>query len=307
MKLQHAHLSLLYQLILVKHFKSPMSLVSKQASCGGDVLALLNFYSPPVDEVRPFFKVTDTSGAGKKNYSHNPIEVIIRDLRGQEQDFLLSRHSFAAVSGIQVNDLDYSNEAAPHEHFCQLAGSIIRQKLPDYKKMVVFDVTYRKASRNGVLCRPVRPIHVDQSPSGAAHRIKRHLSEYKANLIENRKIRVRIINVWKPLAELVNDHSLAFTDSLTLLNEDPIPVEHIYSNRTGKTCAVAYNPGQKFWYWSNMMKNKALLLHCYDSLDKDLNSASNVGARCAHGSISKSSGQEGCDNHSVEIRCLVLG
>ena len=235
-----------------------------------------------MDEVRPFFKVTDTFGAGKKNYSHNPIEVITRDLRGQEQDFLLSRHSFAAVSGIQVNDLDYLNEATPHEHFCQVARSIIRQKLPYYKKMVVFDVTYREASRNGVFCRPVHKVHVDRSPSGAAHHIKRHISEYEANLIENRKIRVRIINVWKPLAEPVNDHSLAFADSLTLLNEDLISVEHIYPDRTGETYAVAYNPGQKFWYWSNMMKNEALLLHCYDSLDEDLNSASNVGARCAH-------------------------
>ena len=101
-------------------------------------------------------------------------------------------------------------------------------------------------------------------------------------------------------------------ESLTVNDNDLVPMKHVYPDIAGETDVVAYGANQKFWYWSNMMKSEALLLQCFDSLDDIEEATGGISAkqstRCAHASFSRSLSQEdGCERQSVEVRCLVLG
>ena len=276
-------------------------------SQAGDVLAFLHFYNPPADGSEPFFEVTDPSGAGRKNHGHNPVPVTIQDMRNREKHFSLSRHSVAAVSeaAIEVNldDIDRAKES-----YALSAVEILLKHVSNSQKVIVFDRTVRKASPTETLCKPVRKVHIDQTPGGALGRVKRHLSSYEAEEIQASRLRVRIINVWRPLLRPVSDHPLAVAEALTISDTDLVKVKHIYPEATGENFVVKYNPSQRFWYWSNMSTRDVLLLQCFDSQQYIDDSGSPRDIRCAHASISPLTlADEKHSRQSIEVRCLVLG
>jgi hypothetical protein len=275
---------------------------------GGDVVATLHFYNPPQDESEPVFYVTDSSGAGIKNYGHDPKQVLVRDLRHKEGKFSLHLHSFAAFSGTPTDGIDFSDQGDVEQRYGPVVEELILRHLPGSTKVVIFDMTIRKAGPDEVLRRPVRKVHVDQSPSGAYHRARRHLPKVDADQVGAGKLRLRIVNVWKPLIGPVMDYPLAMAESLTVKDHDLIPVKHMYPHAIGETYAVKFSPEQRFWYWSNMTTNEYLMLQCFDSrphLD-DLTLAQNP--RCAHASFNPACTERpGCSRQSIEVRCLVLG
>ena len=273
----------------------------------GDIEAVLHFYNQPPDGSHPMFVVTDPSGAGEKNYSHDPRKVLIRDMRGREDQFTLSCHSFTTVSNVLTSRIDFNNNSDVHDLYKSLVETLVLQKIPEATRIVVFDITIRKAETTEKLLRPVRKVHIDQSPRGAWHRAQRHLARPEADQVLRGKLRFRIINVWKPLVDIVADHPLALAESTTVREEDLIKVPHVYPDFVGETYAVKFGTEQRFWYWSNMVKDEALLFQCFDSLGlgdkRHMHSA-----RCAHASFAlQAADAEGGSRESVEARCLVLG
>jgi hypothetical protein len=265
------------------------------------VEATVHFYNPPQDGSMPTFTVTDPSGAGLKNYGHDPNKIFIRDMRGRESAFSLSVHAFAPVSNVYAESIDFGNPDEVERKYTLVVDQIIRRQLPATRKIVVFDSAIRKATPDETLCRPVRKAHVDQSPAGACQRMERHLSQDEAGEVEERRLRARIINVWKPLVRAVRDHPLAVAESCSVDEGDLVPVKHIYPDRTGETLAVRYNKNQRFWYWRDMTPNEALLLVCYDSRPP---SGCASGVRCAHASFTLQ--EQNFDRQSIEVRCIVL-
>ena len=79
--------------------------------------------------------------------------------------------------------------------------------------------------------------------------------------------------------------------------------EFTYPNRNGQTAAVAYNPGQKWYYWSGMKNEDRLLLKCFDSDET-------VGqwGRVPHTAFTDPRTPEGAvGRESIEVRALVFG
>ena len=88
-------------------------------------------------------------------------------------------------------------------------------------------------------------------------------------------------------------------DSRTVAQNDLIPVEHRYPDRTGETAGVRHNDAQQWYYWSGMKENERVLLQCFDSHGNS--------ARVAHTAVvdhrlGKEKGRE-----SIEVRALVFG
>ncbi|MCJ1392142.1 hypothetical protein MMC18_005009 [Xylographa bjoerkii] len=273
----------------------------------GDVEAVLHFYKAPSDGSCPKFVVTHPSGAGEKNYGHDPKTVLIRDIRGQEDQFTLSRHSFTTVSSVPTAHMDFGNIDNIHEQYEPLIEAVVLQNIPEASKIVVFDITIRRAEKTEERSRPVRNVHIDQSPGGAWDRTQGHLAQREADQVLRGKSRLRIVNVWKPLVDVVADHPLALAESTTVREEDLVRLSHIYPDVVGETYAVKFRPEQRFWYWSNMTRDEVLLFQCFDSLGPV--GASQVhGARCAHASFTLQAAElEGSSRESIEARCLVLG
>lgn len=136
---------------------------------GGDVMATLHFYKPPSDGSETSLscdRLVGSSGAGVKNYGHDPKQILIRDIRLKE-DFSFSLHSYAAVFKPSTDRIDFSDPSDVELRYGPMVEVMIFQHLPDSLKVVTLDMTIRKASQDEVLRRPVRKVHVDQSPSGA--------------------------------------------------------------------------------------------------------------------------------------------
>ena len=79
--------------------------------------------------------------------------------------------------------------------------------------------------------------------------------------------RVRIINVWRPIAHPVAHKPLALADWRTLSADDLVPIDLVYPNRTGGIYGVNHNPAHELqWYYlGGQTPEEVTLIKCYDS------------------------------------------
>ncbi|KAH9224645.1 hypothetical protein DL95DRAFT_452396 [Leptodontidium sp. 2 PMI_412] len=77
--------------------------------------------------------------------------------------------------------------------------------------------------------------------------------------------RVRVINVWKPLKNPVEDYPLAVCDSSSMALDDLIESDLIRKRFTGATLYAHYNSNQKWYYLSRQRPDEALIMKVFDS------------------------------------------
>lgn len=286
---------------------------------GGDVIRPLHFFSPPPDNEKPTFTVTESNGVGFKNYPCSSHLVLIRDVRGHPHraPFRLGVESFALLRlqpqppGVNLSDEDQVRKA-----YSQAARELVETYIPGAEDVIVFDRTIRRASATAKLNRPVKKVHVDQSARAAVLRAEQYLPAEQAQAIKQGKLRLRIINVWRPLRGPITDHPLCLAESPSVTEEDLIKVDHIYPHREGETYHCRYRgmTDFRFWYLSAMEATDVWMIQCFDSV----RDSEGRRRRCAHASfemIEPHPGEEdgapmaseGQLRESIEVRCLVLG
>lgn len=119
--------------------------------------------------------------------------------------------------------------------------------------------------------------------------------------------RYRIINIWRPLNGPVQASPLGFASSSSLKDEDLIPIEHRYPDRTGETAGIRYNASQKWHYLSGMRNDERLFLECFDS------EATKPGTKVLGGRVPHTAFQDprtpknAVGRESIEVRALVFG
>ncbi|KAF2271736.1 uncharacterized protein EI97DRAFT_437523 [Westerdykella ornata] len=266
----------------------------------GPVTASLSFYQAPADGSSPYNYVeVPKDGTPQRNFGTDWHDVVIDDLRGQEEKFTLDNNAFAVVSNVPSNEYDFQDDEKIKKVYYPEVEKLLLENLPGAHKVLIFDHTIRRSNPDAPRA-PVVRVHIDQTPSSAEERVRLHLPDEAEELLRGR---YRIINVWRPLNGPVMAHPLAVADSATVRDEDLIPVEHRYPNRTGQTAAVRYHPGQKWYYWSGMRNEDRLFLKCFDSDEL-------VGAwgRVPHTAFVDPRTPEGAvGRESIEVRALVFG
>jgi hypothetical protein len=180
---------------------------------GDDVWGKLHFYVPPEDGSEPVF-ITDSTGSGTKNYTHEGHLVLVRDIRPRRDHFSLAEYSFAAVTNLAPLQGPIEDEA--HEWRFQ-TEKVLLDSIPGGKKVIIFDYLVRRAEPEEILSRPVRKVHIDQTPQAAWQRVFQYLSPADYNMLAAGRLRFRIINLWRSINQTVIDHPLVFADSLTLV------------------------------------------------------------------------------------------
>ncbi|KAI1119871.1 hypothetical protein F5Y10DRAFT_273635 [Nemania abortiva] len=274
---------------------------------GNTIYRTLCFYTPPRDGTDPEYIAETGTIPGKRNYRHHEEIVPISDIRGQEGSFKIDQHSFAALPGAFTLTIDFNIAERILEDYLPWVERFLLQFIPDSVKATVFDYTLRKASRVKTSQRQVHKIHIDQSPTGAMGRVRRHLSYEDATSIENGESHFRIINVWKPIFGTVTDHPMTFAEFRSLQAADLVPVRQVYTDYVGETYAVRHREGQIFRYWSYMTPNDILLLQCFDSQEQQrVHPRALKHAQCAHGSFRMEEEGETYTRESIEVRCLIV-
>ncbi|KAF2204334.1 hypothetical protein GQ43DRAFT_438063 [Delitschia confertaspora ATCC 74209] len=266
----------------------------------GPVTASLSFYQPPADGSKPFNYVEEPpEGQPQRNFGEKWHEVTIDDLRGKEHTFTLDNNAFATLWNIPSEEYDFTDDEKIKKVYYPEVERLLLNNLPGAHKIILFDHTIRRSTPDAPRT-PVTRVHIDQTPSSAAARVRLHSPDDAERLLQGR---YRIVNVWRPLNGPVMAHPLAVADSATVVDTDLVPVEHRYPDRTGETASVRYNPGQKWYYWSGMRNEDRLLLKCFDS-DKSMGEwgrvphTAFVDPRTPDGAIGR---------ESIEVRALVFG
>lgn len=126
---------------------------------------------------------------------------------------------------------------------------------------VAFEHDVRSAPRQGVgeVRGPVRVVHDDYTERSAPERVRLYLPEQAEELVHNR---YAVINVWRPIKGPVRDTPLAVCDAQSLAEEDLIPTEQGVKH---EVYLFKFSPKHRWYYFSAMRTDEALLLKCFDS------------------------------------------
>lgn len=174
------------------------------------------------------------------------------------QGYLLTDHTSAVTDFYDEDQL---------RRICYPECIALVQRFTGAKKVIIFDHTIRvedQAKRAKLDMRaPVYSVHNDYTDWSAPKRVRDLLPPDEAE--EMLRHRYLMVNVWRPIVGPVESMPLVLCDARTMAPEDQIAADHIYSNRRGETLRIAYNPAQRWNYFSRMQTNEAVLLKCFDS------------------------------------------
>lgn len=271
----------------------------------GDTTVTLNYFKPPEDGSVPFNYVEQPpEGQPQRNFGAFDVQVPIHDIRGHESEYTLDRDAFQVVSDVPDSaERDFVDDESIKKNYYPEIEKLILDHVEGSNKVFIFDHTIRRSSPNAPRA-PVTRVHIDQTIKSATQRVHHHLPDEAEKLLQGR---FRIINIWRPLNGPVQANPLAFASSSSLEDEDLIPVEHRYPDRTGETAGIRYNPGQKWHYLSGMRNNERLFLECFDS-EARKQGTKVLGGRVPHTAFQDPRTPEGAvGRESIEVRALVFG
>ena len=229
------------------------------------VTAELNYLARTVGKPRTY-AFDPPSGEPKSTALPEPHQVPIFDGRLVAKGFSLDREGFELVRHPTVVRNFYDDEEVKRVYY-PLAEAFIRATLRA-DRVVIFDHTVRRRVEGAPDIRgagprqPATRVHVDQTVTSGANRVREHLPDEADELLNGR---VQVINLWRPIRGPVRDTPLAMCDGQTVAEGDLVASDLIYPSRRGETYSVKYNPNHRWFYFPDMTPDEAILLKCYDS------------------------------------------
>lgn len=235
-------------------------------------------------------------------------EEVIHDARQNMTRFSLDHQGFmfrkfaTALESFQDRD-DIENIYLPE------VEELLRQELDSVDRVFVFDwrirhnetVEGRKFVDANDRLQPLTPAdhaHVDQAPVAAIGRVQHHLPDEAEDLLKGR---VRIINSWRPLVDIVEDRPLALCDGSSIRPSDLVEADHIRKNYDGANYYAKKSKMYKWYYLNRQRKDEITLFKNFDS-------DASVTPCCLHTSFSHADPPPhgAIPRRSIETRALVF-
>jgi hypothetical protein len=194
-------------------------------------------------------------------------EVAIHDAWAIKQSISADKEGFE-LHDFTPSFQQFDHEDAVKNAFYAQVIAFVKQHT-GAKRVVVFDHTIRKRlpadlSVQTTVQRPaVMLVHSDYTVASGPQRVRDLLPDEADDLL---KRRVAFYNVWKPLSRPVEELPLAMCDATSHADEDMLRMELKYRERTGEIYVMRHSPKHRWYYFSNMQPDQALLLKTYDSL-----------------------------------------
>jgi hypothetical protein len=278
-----------------------MSLVERKIESLPFVLAELN-YLAPVDGKPRTYAFDPPPGEPKSTALPEARQVPIFDGRPIADSFALDREGFAIVRH-PTSVRDFYDDKEIRKVYYPAAEAFIKASLRA-DRVVIFDHTVRRRVEGAADIRgagprqPATRVHVDQTHTSGANRVREHLPLEADELLKGR---VQVINLWRPIRGPVRDAPLALCDVTSVAADDLVASDLIYPNRNGETYSVKYNPEHRWFYFSDMTADEALFLKCYDS-------ATDGRARFVPHTafVDPTAPQDAPPRESIELRTLVF-
>ena len=220
--------------------------------------------------------------------------VRIEDARGHEAEFTLDRNGFTLIKAPTAVRNFYDPDQIKSVYYPEVER-LLRDTL-GASRVVVFDHNVRNGGR-GDLPQPSRRVHNDHTVNSAPRRVRDHLGAEAEVLLQGR---FGIVNVWRPIRGPVLDSPLALCDARSFTDDDLIASDLIYPHVRGETSSVEFNPGHRWYYFSEMQPDEAVLIRVHDSADDGR-------ARLSfHTSFDNPLAPDAPPRESIEVRTLVF-
>ena len=215
---------------------------------------------------RPFFYLYDPpAGTPSRNTRGDRQHVVVHDARELVPGPSLDREGFMLASHETAVD-DLFDSAAIRAGYYREVEALVR-RITGATRVVAFDHNVRSTpmaerGERGAQ-RPVRFPHNDYTERSGPQRVRDLFPPEEAErLLGNR---VAVVNVWKPIRGCVEESPLAVCDARTIAMGDLVPSDLRYRDRAGEIYSLRFNPGHRWFYFSRMRADEAMLLKCFDS------------------------------------------
>lgn len=199
----------------------------------------------------------------KANFATHTVSI--SDARENNPAPTLDKEGFTLVHH-DTSVTDFYDDAQIRDIYEGEAAALVQQAT-GASHVVVFDNTRRsdattiRGARN--TREPSAVVHNDYTDASACKRLRDILSpdEAEARL----QHRFAIINVWRSIAGPVLTTPLALCDATSVPDTDLIASERRAKDRIGELQLVTHNPEHRWYWFSALADNEAILIKTFDS------------------------------------------
>ncbi|KAI0868905.1 hypothetical protein GGS24DRAFT_512672 [Hypoxylon argillaceum] len=229
--------------------------------------------------------------------------ITVENIRGKEQEFSLSRDGFQyilAPSALspEISDFLHQDALSEKAKAYLTETTSIAKKFLIAEKAICFDWRIRssasdliagesilRGSRSDSLA-PATIVHsgwhflakehhaiiktfltvsIDYSFEGGLERMRRQLSQEEISLFNFKDYQVRIVNIWRPLVDVVRSSPLAFCHPATVSPDSVLEEDKVHPDHWEEGLFLLYRPSQK-WYWLSLQsKDEIAIFRTWDS------------------------------------------
>ncbi|KAF1935304.1 hypothetical protein EJ02DRAFT_361831 [Clathrospora elynae] len=260
----------------------------------------LNYITPACassnDKPYRLFGIAPTVEVPETNIVFESHSIVVHDLRGVHDELDLEKDAFKLLK------CSHSvKRTASHEEIIsyaeQMAGRVQQETSADKVFMIDRQVRH-PCSRNKMWPN----LTLDQTKDGGWKRIRRHLTQAEALEYLGGNYRVRIMNVWRPLNDVVEDSPLALCHPSSVEDSDLVAADLVDEKGSGETYFLQHNPRHQWFWTSAMRKDEIYIFTTFDS------TCAKIGTNCCiHTAFTDPTCRpDAAPRESVELRMLVL-
>ena len=189
--------------------------------------------------------------------------------RNDERPFSADKEGFQ-LADFKTGYSEWDNDEKVRETFYPEIVEFLKRTV-GAKRVLVFDHTIRtkgndtkpitdeKATSQRA---PVMLVHCDYTAESGPLRVKQLLKDEADDLLSRR---VSLINVWKPVRNIVKERPLAMCDVTSSPDTDFFKLYLRYRERNGENYVMRHNGKHKWWYFPEMTPEQVILLKTYES------------------------------------------
>ena len=262
------------------------------------VEAEIDFLVPAVE--RPFTYAHEAPPGGETETARFASHTVqIQDLRDAEP-LRIDEHG-AALGWWPTRVRRFYDENHVRRRYYPESADIIKAAL-GADHVVVFDHNVRRGSALQIqaarldLGRPVHHAHTDYTPGSALRRLRHELGPHA----EQGLSRYLQVNLWRPIRGPLRDAPLALCDGSSVGQHSLRNVELRYPDRTGEIYYLMHEPGQRWYFASDMAVDEAWLLKNFDSAPPG------PGRLAPHSAFTDRRHLHVSPRESIEVRALAI-
>lgn len=271
--------------------------------------ATVRFFAGTTDSLRPVLDFQPGNHTTNLKPSDQSI-VDVMDIRFFDPPTQLAQEGCEWVrsttklreADLMVGDAKTVKSVIEDMYFKECAQLV--KRCVNARKAVAYHYRHREQKSDpddiqGFSSKPVLQFHIDNDSTTAERNLRNTLGDAEAESWLGR--RWGIINIWRPLGDVVRQYPLALLDSREYDVEKAAVEIRTTSNYKSHFLGLKELPEYKFYYVSNMAPDEALLFVDYDSGSQSRVSGLGHGAMFDHNSSS-----DVPLRRSIEVRVLVL-